>query len=452
MAASEFTRGNEAGSLHTTQYKPEDHMKRILFSAAKVFAYLSIIFITLAGTATVEAEWNTKAGLDLFNLSYQPVQPLRFSEQAKFGGGGRPILVFDVEGLYSAVNDTQNSGRQVALAPGVYYLSVNGPGGVPRPNGGRLELQADMSLIGVVDDRTTVVIDAINLPASSYSAPPIPLTGAVRMGRGSNSIEWLTVRNAVNGNANIGTELVSTGTVYIRVADVASTNSQRGMDLRNFGAAGAGRVIEAEIVDNDFYDNRIGTLGEGLRIVNNNGANGGRISARLAGNRSYNNYLGLIVEDNRSNNANISVVSLNDRFFENGLGALVGGGLSSGTAPANGNTVNFTAYGSSFENNNGFNNLDFGGLIIIGGENTSIPNGTSNNTVNVELRGCRLANNQLYDLAAFGARSKPLSAGLPGTNNRVTIAGFGPRRGVNVVTSDSIPDYPGGMNSVTFIQ
>lgn len=426
-------------------------MKHVYFSATQIFAYLATIFITLAGTATVEAEWNTNSGLDFFNLSYQSVQPLPFTERANFGGGARPIVVFDVEGLYSAVNDTQNAGRQVALAPGVYYLSVNGPGGVPRPNKGRLELQENMSLQGVFDDRGAVVIDAVNLPASSYSAPPIPLTGAIRMGRGSNSIEWLTVRNAVNGNANIGTELVSTGTVYIRVAHVASTNSQRGMDLRNFGATGAGRVIEAEIVDNDFYNNRIGTLGEGLRIVNNNGANGGRISARLTDNRSYGNYLGLIIENNRSNFANISVVSSGDQFFENGLGALVGAGLSAVSTPANGNTVNFTAYGSTFENNNGFNNFDHGGLIVIGGENTSIPNGTSNNTVNVELRGCVLANNQLMDLGAFGARSYPISVGLPGTNNRVTIAGFGPRRGSNVVWADSIPDYPGGGNSVTFI-
>jgi hypothetical protein len=427
-------------------------MKRITLLATQFFACLSLIFTLAAGTAAVEAAPYTKTGLDFFTLSQSPVRPLPFREQARFRAGGeRPLFVFNVEGLYSAVNDPQNVGHEIVIAPGLYMLSVNGPGGTPRPNRGRLELQENMSLQGTAGDREAVVIDAINLPLSSFSAPPIPLTGAIRIGRGSNSIEWLTVRNAVNGNANIGTELVSTGTVYIRVAHVASTNSQRGLDVRNFGAAGAGRVIEAEIVDNDFYNNRIGTLGEGLRIVNNNGANGGRISATLSGNRSYNNYLGLIVEDNRSNNANITVVSWGDQFFENGLGALVGGGLSGASTPANGNTVNFTAFGSSFESNNGFNNFDHGGLIIIGGENTSIPNGTSNNTVNVELRGCVLANNQLYDLAAFGARSYPASIGLPGTNNRVTIAGFRPGRGSNVVWADSIPEYPGGMNSVTFI-
>ena len=327
-------------------------------------------------------------------------------------------------------------------------LSVNDPNGAARPNAGRLELQENMSLRGVVGDRGAVIIDAINLPLSSFnSAPPVTLTAAIRMGRGTNSIEWLTVRNAVNGNANIGTELASTAT-NIRVAHVASTNSQRGLDVRNFGTAQAGRVINVEIIDNDFYNNRIGTLGEGFRIASQQGANGGIINATLAGNRSYNNYLGLIVENNRSNNAVTTVFSSGDRFFENGLGALVGGGLG-GTA--NGNRVSFTAFGDTFENNNGFNNFDFGGLVVPGGENTTIPNGTSNNTVHVELRNCRFSNNQIHDIAAFGARSNPASVGQPGTNNRVRIRLLGTIVPV-FETTNSVPDNPAWMNSVTVIR
>jgi CSLREA domain-containing protein len=354
------------------------------------------------------------------------------------------VNVTNLEELYAAVNNPQNAGMLIIIAPGVYMLSVNDPNGVARPNSGRLELQENMSLHGVAGDRGAVVIDAINLPRSSFdNAPPITLTGAIRMGRGSNSIEWLTVRNAVNGNTNIGTDLPSTGTVHIRVAHVATSNSQRGIDVRNVGEAMAGRVIEAEIVDNDIFNNRIGNQGEALRIVNNAGADGGVVSATLSGNRSYNNFLGLIVENNGASLARVSVTSSGDRFFENGLGALVGAALTQ----ADGNTVNFTATGTSFENNNGFNNFDHGGLVIIGGENLLIPNGTSDNTVNVELRGCRLANNQLYDLGAFAARSNPASIGLPGTNNRVNIRLYS--TGVPVlVTDDSIPDSPGGMNSV----
>ncbi len=354
------------------------------------------------------------------------------------------VNVANIEEFYSAINNQQNVGMQIIIAPGVYMLSVNDPNGAARPNSGRIELQENMSLQGVVGDRGAVIIDAMNLPLSSFnSAPPVTLTAPIRMGRGTNSIEWLTVRNAVNGNANIGTDLASTAT-NVRVAHVASTNSQRGLDVRNFGAAQAGRVINAEIIDNDFYNNRIGMVGAGMRIVNNQGATGGIINATLTGNRSYSNYAGILVENNRSNNAVSTVISSGNRFFENGAGAIVGGGLG-GTA--NGNTVSFKSYGDVFENNNGFNNFDFGGLIIPGGENTTMPNGTSNNTVNVELRNCRFSNNQLHDLAAFGARSSPSSIGLPGTNNRVSVRLYS--TGVPVlVTDDSIPDSPGGMNSV----
>ena len=48
----------------------------------------------------------------------------------------------------------------------------------------------------------------------------------------------------------------------------------------------AGRVIEAEIVDNDLFNNRIGAFGEGLRILNYLGADRCVIIADLNGNRS----------------------------------------------------------------------------------------------------------------------------------------------------------------------
>ncbi|MEJ7862862.1 MAG: VCBS repeat-containing protein [Pyrinomonadaceae bacterium] len=364
------------------------------------------------------------------------------------------VNVANIEELYAAVNNPANAGNQIVLAPGVYMLSVNAPGGVARPNGGRLELQENMSLQGVQGEREAVVIDAINLPASSYSAPPITSVGAIRLGRGTNVVEWLTIRNSFLGAAGIETTIVSPGTAYIRVAHIIATNNWRGIDVRSFGAAAAGRRIEAEIVDNDLHSNRTNT-GQGLRLTNNSGAHGGSIFATISGNRSYNNYFGFIAENVNSNLANITVFSSGDRFFENGLGAQIGGALSSasplGTFPANGNTTSFTAHGTSFENNNGFNPFDRGGLIALGGENKAIPNGTSNNTVNVTLRSCRFSNNQLYDIGAFGARSTPASIGLPGTNNRVKIRLYGTLV-PNLVTADSIPETPGGLNSATVIR
>jgi hypothetical protein len=281
-------------------------MNRIKFTTTQFFLTLiSMIFSLAAITTTIRAQFPVIAGNNFYSISDSPASPTLNSDETKFSFVSLAVVnVTNIEELYAAVNNSANTGNQIVIAPGVYILSINDGNGIARPNGGRLELQENMSLRGVQGDREAVVIDAINLPTTSYnSAPPIPLTGAVRMGKGSNSIEWLTVRNAVNGAANIETELFSTGTAYIRIAHIASSNSQRGIDVRNFGAAQAGRVIEAEIVDNDLYNNRIGTLGEGLRIVNNQGANGGRIIAGLSGNRSYYNYLGLIVENNRSNSA-----------------------------------------------------------------------------------------------------------------------------------------------------
>lgn len=359
------------------------------------------------------------------------------------------INAANIEELYAAVNDPANAGATVVLAPGVYTLSVNGTGGTPRLNRGRLELQENMSLRGVVDDREAVVIDAFDLPVSSYQSPA--LTGAIRIGRGSNTIEWLTVRRAVNGSANIETDLIWPGTAYIRIAHIASTGSVRGIDVRNLGPSAAGAIIVAEIVDNDFFSNRL-RLGEGMRFGNNLGADGGVIFATLHGNRSFDNFQGMLIENNRANLAHVSVVSSGDRFFENGAGTIILAGLSFNSIPANGNTIDLTAHGSRFEDNKGFTPFDLGGLVIVGGENT-IPNGTSNNTVNVRLWGCRMLNNQLWDLAAIGARSAPESIGLPGTNNTVTVElkGLGQKPFVEFF-ANSLPFEPAGTNTVTVLR
>jgi hypothetical protein len=67
---------------------------------------------------------------------------------------------------------------------------------------------------------------------------------AVRMGLGHNALEWLTVRDAVNGQANIDTGLQSLdpGTAYIRVAHIASTGSFRGLNIQNFGPQTSGQT------------------------------------------------------------------------------------------------------------------------------------------------------------------------------------------------------------------
>src|SRR5215510_6836372 len=176
------------------------------------------------------------------------------------------IPVGDVEELYAEVNSSANAGATLMLSPGVYMLSRTNPFGVVRANGGRLDLQENMSLMGVEGDRSAVVIDAINLPGGSLTDGGVRIA-AVRLGRGDNSIEWMTVRNARNGTANIDTTLQAPGTAFGTIPHVSSSGSQRGLDVLNRTAGSSGEMIEADIIDNDFFNN-IGNPSQGLRVVN----------------------------------------------------------------------------------------------------------------------------------------------------------------------------------------
>jgi hypothetical protein len=360
------------------------------------------------------------------------------------------INVADVEQLYAAVNDPGNAGTVIVLAPGTYVLTALDPSGTARSKGGRLELQQDMGLKGVPGERDAVVIDGASLPQSSYvsvisAGLPPSATAAIRMGRGSNAVEWLTVRNAVRGVAAISTDLLGTGPALIRVAHIAATGNVRGIDVRNFGPSAAERLIDADLEDNRVYGNTL-AFGEGLRFANLQGASRARIVARLSGNRVYGNDTGAIVANNQSSFAEIAVLSNGDRFVENGTGVLLIGGFSSNATVANGNTVVLEARGSHFSDNNGPTDFDQGGMVVLGAENLSIPNGASNNTVHVSLRGCRLDGNQIRDLAAIGARSALNGLGAPGIDNHVEVTLEGTQLPL-IEVNDSIPDDSSWMNT-----
>ena len=302
---------------------------------------------------------------------------------------GQTITVTNVEELYAAVNDTANIGATLVLAAGEYMLSIDKPDGTQRPNRGRLELQENMSLVGVVGDRGAVVINAINLPVSSDEASGQPLTAAIRLGRGTNSVEWLTVRDAQVGSANIDTSLASPGTAYVRIAHVASSGSMRGLNALNHGPASSGETLEIDIIDNDFFHNTFG-FAQGLRIGNFARATGSTVNARMIGNRSWGNELGCLIVNSEAIDSTINVLSMGNRFVGNGAGTIIFGGLS-GIDPADGNTINFEAHGDRFIDNDEFAAFDSGGLVVNGGENILSPNYVNNNTVNVSLWGAEWA-------------------------------------------------------------
>ena len=375
------------------------------------------------------------------------------------------VNVANVEQLYDAVNNVDNVGATVVLAPGIYSLSSNDQFGKARPNGGRLELQQDMSLYGVAGDRAAVVIDASRPLSPSFTdgLPAGQRTGVIRIGRGSNTIEWLTVLGKPDAAAGIETDLGGNSSTRISVAHVISNGSSRGVDVRNAGFANnVGRRIDAEIVDNEFIGPmQVRGMSEGIRLANFVvGPDGGAIVATLRGNSVHGFQIGCIVANNRSSNASVQVRSFHDRFFANDVGCAIYGGLTQQATPvADSNSTLFEAFASAFVDNtatiSGID--DLGGILVVGGQ-AATPGTTSHNSVTVSLWGCRVADNMNperippgIDFLAFGARSGDPS-GIAGVDNHVTIELHGLSKEIDVLREGSVPDDPLGSNTVAVIR
>ena len=363
------------------------------------------------------------------------------------------LPVANVEELYAAVNDPANAGTDILLAPGTYVLSATDGAGAARPNSGRIELQLDMSLYGVTGDRSAVVIDASALPATAFNVS-FGRTAPIRLGRGSNSVEWLTIVGNTAAAGGIATELTGTPTTDVRVAHVLAGGSSRGIDIRNVGATMIGRRINAEVIDNELVGpSEVVGMTEGVRVANFVGSDRGAIVATMAGNRAYGFQIGLIIASNRSSNATIDVRSSGDRFHDNALGALITGGLSQATSGfANSNTTTFQAHGSQFSDNTAtIPGIDRGGMRLVGGLSTVKADGTSNNTLSVELWGSKTTGNEPVDFEAYGAW-KASPPGIAGTNNHVTITLHGVSRQIDGIVMPSFPEDLGGTNTVTVIR
>lgn len=372
-------------------------------------------------------------------------------------------IVSNVDDLYTEVNNSENAGATIVLAPGRYVLSAIDGTGTSRRNGGRLELQKDMSLVGVVGNRAAVIIDASALPNASFRHPLWNRTGVIRVGRGSNTIAWLTIAGNANAAAAVDTDLVERDPAgnpmptAIEVAHVVAGDSARGVDIRNVTEAMAGRRIKAEIEDNDFFQGV-----EGIRVANFMGADRGEIAAIMLGNRSYRNVEGCIIANNRSSFANVAVQSYGDRFDDNGAGCEIDGALVSSSA-ATSSTTRFDAYGSEFTNNTriefynttgpDLQSLGFG-LAVAGAEllATATANTASNNTAIVRLSDAIFAGNLYFDVLAFGARSFLDPPAPAGTNDHSLIQLRGSSAGVAVVALDSQPPDPTGTNTVTVVR
>jgi hypothetical protein len=358
------------------------------------------------------------------------------------------INITDVERLYREVDNPANAGATIILAAGTYVLSATDEAGGARLNLGRLELQRDMSLRGVTGDRSAVVIDATGLPADSTKMPqPNQLsnrTAPVRIGRGLNTIEWLTVLGTPNAAAGVATDLEGTAPTQIRVANVISSGTSRGVDVRNASVANAGRRLEAEIVENEFIGPTIVTaeVNNGIRVANFPGADGGVVVAVLSGNRTHGYQMGCLAINNRASNATVQVQSSGDRFFGNDFGCQVVGGRGDNRGNADSNSTSFEAHGSQFVDNTTSPDGTGGGILVAGGVST-VANVASRNTVSVALYGSKVSDNVGVDFQAFGA-----NAGIAGTHNRVTIE----LHGVSKLIAIPKPQGTSDTNTVTVVR
>jgi len=364
---------------------------------------------------------------------------------------GSVIEVSDVEQLYDAVNEPANAGATIVLAPGRYVLTKVKPGVGTRPNNGRLELQADMSISGVTGHPEDVVIDSsdpVNGPSFALGGG-LGNGGTIRIGRGRNSVEWLTVVGGSTSAAGVQTDLVGASAV-LRVAHVVSLGSVRGIDVRNLGPAGAGRTIVIDLDDNEVFENTA-MNGQGMRFVNSN-APGASIAARLYHNRSHDNNQGFLASNERSSHASITIDSHDDRFEDNLIGGVIFGGLTSAAGTSSGNTVTFTMHAGSIAGSHGSvppQNLT-AGLNVIGGAFTP-PAGTANsvssNAVQVSIWGTKFDDNAALDVEAWGAKS--LTADLAGTGNVVTVDLHGVSKHARSLAHDSVPDEAAGTSRAT---
>lgn len=317
-----------------------------------------------------------------------------------------PVPIRDAPDLYDHLANSAYDGALLVLAPGPYPLDP------ARPNCGRLELRPGMAITGVGGAPEQVVIDASALYLAkpdqpNYCNEPAKFA-AVRMGRGSNSLESLTVTGASSAAAAIGTDLDGSA-ARVRIANVIVTNSARGIDVRNFLTSA--RALDVTLVDNVLHAN-LGKPGQGLRIANI-GSSASSIRVTMSGNAIYANVVGCLVANLNGSGSAIAVTSTGDAIYDNGNGCLVNGGIVDGTslipAPANasGNAVSVTFNGGSVEGNNrppGAASPSPGGLVVIGGQSNSPVYGASRNAVSVTLKTTLLDDNPPQkDLVAAGA-------------------------------------------------
>ncbi|MDQ3843718.1 MAG: hypothetical protein M3342_06845 [Bacteroidota bacterium] len=371
----------------------------------------------------------------------------------------KKVYVDNINRLYAAVNDSANRGKTIVLAPGTYMLNPN------NPNGGRLDLLKDMSLLGQQGHPESVIIDASALPRSSVEIQTSLgtfRTGVIRTGNGNNAIEWMTLQsNGTNQDIRslIQTDIVATPVTRIRVAHTIVQGAGVGINIANRDTTSNGRTIEAEIEDNEVRNNNLASNGFGI-FIQSQGASNGTIRAVLKRNYIHGNQQGLIANQSICRNHKTIIESHNDRIEENGIGVGLRGGVSTrANTPVENNVIRFSAFRTDIRNNQGTPQPFFppftGGVYIAGGvlEPVATPGTVNNNRVEASFTACRIEGNVgVAQITAFGAHSTVAGTPPVGTNNVASIYLSGISRNATVSAVPSIPLEPAGTNRVDVVR
>ena len=405
----------------------------------------------------------------LFTYSCRKTDWESYPEKHEFSKRGKRVNVSNLEGLYAAVNNPENVGSTIVLAPGTYALH---PG---FPNNGRIELGQDMLLVGKPGDASAVVIDVTGLPASAYVVPPTasyPVqlrTGPIRIGNGYNAIEWLTIKNDPQNiiRSMIQTDIVAKQNptdpappVQVRIAHTIIKGSSIGINIINRDAVSNGRIVEAEIENNEILENNIPQFGSGVQVQNSQALTGALIKVTLRGNYIHHNKNGLNILNSSSENNRIIAKSIGDRLEENGVGLSLSAGLNTVGGAAKGNSIHFEAAATVIRNNRGvpvpIPNFLPGGVFIAGANvgsmsgSTGAPETINNNQLEAVFKGCRIedniGDNQINAFGAYSNLASPLPAGYH-NNVVITLLGISKKATVNAVAS--FPAEPAGTNAIT---
>lgn len=366
---------------------------------------------------------------------------------------GTVISVTSVDELYEAVNDPDHTGAVVELASGSYSLDPT------KPNSGRLELQPGMTLRGVVGDAGAVVLNAAALTVAHYlPSGTTPTTGAVRLGRGVQSLDWLTVTGSL-GTAAITTDLTSSVPPTVLISNVVVSNSRRGIDLRNTGSVSAYRVLRATVKDTRVTGST-GAAGQGIRVLNQSQALGAVIVATLERNQLDGNRVGMFVGNSATNYATILLSSTDDQFRNGGVGL----GIAAGVGSAMANTVSVNMLRPTFSANVGALPSGFpfnAGVSVEGGTASGTTETASYNTAAVNMISPTFSGNApvsgpcspttplaYADIRAYGARSTTTAAAGLFNTASVSVVAATPQPVVCKTASDPLSGGPFNIVSV----